>query len=76
MLITTETHHFTVGRSSGCDLVINHAEISRAHAKIYYTGDSVLIEDLQSESGTFVLHQGEFKRIKSAKIKMDTIIRV
>lgn len=75
-MITLETHRFTVGRSSGCDVRITHPSISRAHLKIYYSGDSVLIEDLNSAEGTFVLHNGEFKRIKSAKIKFDTVIRL
>ena len=73
---TLETHQFTVGSSSGCDLKISHPTVSRAHVKIYYSEDSVLIEDLSSDSGTFVLYNGEFKRVKSAKIKLETIIRL
>ena len=34
-----------------------------------------MIEDLNSTHGTYVLYQGEFKRIKSAKIKLETQIR-
>ena len=75
-MITLETHRFTVGRSSGCDIRISHPSVSRAHIKVYYSGESVLIEDLNSAEGTFVLHNGEFKRIKSAKIKLDTVIRL
>lgn len=75
-MITLETYHFTVGSSSGCDLRVKHSSVSRAHVKIYYSDDSVLLEDLNSEHGTFVLHNGEFKRIKSAKIKPDTIIKL
>lgn len=73
---TSETHQFTVGSSSRCDVRISHSSISRAHVKIYYSNESVLIEDLNSEQGTFVLYNGEFKRIKSAKIKWDTLIRL
>jgi len=75
-MITLETFQFTVGSSSGCDLLVDHPSVSRAHLKIYYTGDSVLIEDLKSEEGTFVFHQGEYKRIRSAKIKIDTVVRL
>lgn len=76
MLTSIETHQFTVGSSSGCDLMVKHASVSRAHLKIYYSGDSVLIEDLNSEAGTFVLYNGEYKRIRSAKIRLDTVVRL
>lgn len=75
-MITSETHQFTVGSSSGCDLQISHPSVSRAHLKIYFSDDSVLIEDLSSTSGTFVLHNGEYKRVKSAKIKLETKVRL
>ncbi len=75
-MITVETHQFTIGSSSGCDLMIKHPTVSRAHAKIYYSGESVLIEDLNSDNGTFVLYNGEYKRIRSAKIRLDTVIRL
>jgi pSer/pThr/pTyr-binding forkhead associated (FHA) protein len=75
-MITTETKQFTVGSSDGCDVKLTHASISRAHLKIYFVGDSVLIEDLNSRTGTFVFYNGEYKRVKSAKIKFDTKIRI
>jgi hypothetical protein len=70
-----ETQQFTVGSSAGCELRVQHSSISNAHAKIYFSGDSILIEDLNSKAGTFVLHDGEYKRIKSAKVRLDTLIR-
>jgi len=73
--ITVEMEQFTLGKSEGCDLVLSHPSISRAHVKIYFTTDMVLIEDLDSLNGTFVFYDGAFKRIKSAKIKFDTKIR-
>jgi hypothetical protein len=76
MLSTSETYQFTVGSSSGCDVKIDDHSISRVHVKIYFSEESVLIEDLNSSKGTFVLHNGEFKRIKSAKIKPETQIRL
>ncbi len=75
-MLTAETHQFTIGSGEGCDLVLNEKGLSRVHAKIYYSGESVLIEDLNSTNGTFVLYNGEFKRIRSAKIKMETIVRL
>lgn len=71
-----ETIQFTVGRSAGCDYRISHPTVSRAHLKVFCSGDSVLIEDLNSQFGTFVLVDGEYKRIRSAKIHLDTVIRL
>ncbi|MBD67078.1 MAG: hypothetical protein CME62_17890 [Halobacteriovoraceae bacterium] len=76
MSTTIEMQQFTVGSHIGCDLRMTHPSINRAHAKIYFTDDTVLIEDLDSRAGTFVFHEGSFKRIKSAKIKFNTVIRL
>jgi len=45
---------FVVGRSSGCDLVVRHASVSRRHAEIQVLGDSVTVVDLDSRNGTFI----------------------
>lgn len=75
-MMTQETYQFTVGSSQNCEVMISSPTVSRAHLKVYFAGDSILVEDLNSSNGTFVLHDGEFKRIKSAKIKPDTKIRL
>lgn len=71
-----EATHFTIGQSTGCDLKITHSSVSRAHLRVFYTDNEVLLEDLSSESGTFVYYKGEYKRVKKAKIKMETMIRI
>lgn len=73
--VTVEMEQFTIGKSDGCDVALNHPTVSRAHAKIYFTKDTVLIEDLDSQNGTFVFFEGEYKRIKTAKIRMETQVR-
>lgn len=73
---TIEMEQFTVGSSSGCDLRLHHPSINRAHVKIYFTEDTVLIEDLDSDGGTYVFHEGSYKRIKTAKIRYDTLVRL
>lgn len=73
---TVEMEQFTIGSSDACDVKFDHPTVSRAHAKIYYTADTVLVEDLDSNNGTYVFHEGKFKRIKSAKIKFDTLVRL
>ena len=47
--ITVEMEQFTLGKSEGCDFVISHQSVSRAHAKVYFTSDMVLIEDLPAD---------------------------
>jgi hypothetical protein len=43
-----------LGRSSGCDLVLDDANASRRHAELRRRGDSVTIVDLDSTNGTAV----------------------
>lgn len=74
--LSLETKQFTIGRSDGCDFKIIHPSVSRIHLKVFYTHSEVLIEDLNSKQGTFVYYQGEYKKIKTAKIKRETLIRI
>lgn len=43
-----------LGRSTGCDIVLDGDDISRRHAKAVPTPDAVIVEDLGSHNGTFV----------------------
>ncbi|RPJ49853.1 MAG: FHA domain-containing protein [Chloroflexi bacterium] len=42
-----------LGRDAACDLVISDRQVSRFHARISWTGDGVVLEDLGSKNGTF-----------------------
>jgi hypothetical protein len=44
----------TLGRDPRNDIVIDHPEVSRRHARIVRQGDVWVIEDLESTNGTFV----------------------
>ncbi len=46
----TTAHAVTIGRSRGCDLVIDHPSVSRQHAEI--TASPLAIRDLDSRNGT------------------------
>jgi pSer/pThr/pTyr-binding forkhead associated (FHA) protein len=54
-----------VGRSSDLDMVLVEDMVSRRHARIAYSGDTITIEDLGSTNGTFV--NGE--KVKKARLK-------
>jgi len=43
-----------IGRSSGCDLVLDYDYVSRLHARIEGTEDGFIIIDCESTNGTFV----------------------
>ena len=46
-----------VGSSSGCDLRLHDAAVSREHLELSVLKDGVLVADLQSTNGTFYLRQ-------------------
>jgi predicted component of type VI protein secretion system len=43
-----------IGRDITNDIVINDAEVSRKHARVYQQGTNYILEDLGSTNGTFV----------------------
>lgn len=48
------TRPFVIGRSPTSDLVIDHAAVSRRHARIVRVKDGYLIEDLESRNGVCI----------------------
>ena len=44
----------TLGRENSCDITIPGSHLSRRHAEIFVTGDSLLIKDLGSANGSFL----------------------
>ena len=49
-----EKPDITIGRDIANDIVINDAEVSRKHARLFVQGDQYILEDLGSTNGTFV----------------------
>jgi DNA-binding CsgD family transcriptional regulator len=47
-------HSYVLGRSSKCDVVVNHPTVSRRHAELSLVQSTVVVLDLQSYNGTFV----------------------
>lgn len=69
-----KTSAVVIGRGEECDLRLDHADVSRRHARIHQTGGQFLIEDLHTTNGTFVngvmvkiaeLHEGDLIQIGS-----------
>jgi transcriptional regulator with GAF, ATPase, and Fis domain len=48
-----------LGRSSECELRLSGAHISTTHARLAFSGDGLLVEDLGSANGSVLLRGGE-----------------
>ncbi|OGV59567.1 MAG: hypothetical protein A2498_03200 [Lentisphaerae bacterium RIFOXYC12_FULL_60_16] len=53
-LIRLDKEPLTLGRDSGCDIILNITNVSRQHARILCNEEEYQIEDLDSTNGTFV----------------------
>jgi predicted component of type VI protein secretion system len=52
--IPLQKNELFVGRDSSNDIVINDAEVSRRHARLFLQGTSYMLEDLGSTNGSFI----------------------
>src|SRR5215470_19093990 len=71
----------TIGRAPDNDLSVDNLAVSSYHAKIFFEGGRMVVEDLNSLNGTFVndlrieratLHDGDKVHIGKHIIKVDT----
>ena len=51
---TIETDHFSIGRSTRCDLAVSDRSLSREHLRLFLEGEQWFVEDLGSRNGTRV----------------------
>ena len=66
----------TCGRDSTCDLVVDHATVSRIHARVSLAGDGVVwIQDNVSSNGTFLNRCEKWTRIGKASLCIGDGIR-
>lgn len=68
----------SIGRTAPCELVISDdPDLSRRHARIFWSGSNWMLEDLDSSNGTFI---GEFQASRrlsgTSAIKDGEIFRV
>jgi ABC transport system ATP-binding/permease protein len=71
-VIQVTSGEVTVGRTSDCSVCLQHASISRLHAKFIRTGQMVEVEDLDSRFGTFV----NGSRVKRTALKIGDSVRI
>jgi predicted component of type VI protein secretion system len=51
---TLSKSEIVIGRDVNADVIVNTAEVSRRHARLYMDGGIYVIEDLGSTNGTFI----------------------
>src|SRR4029077_11371799 len=70
----------SIGRSPDNDLPVDNLAVSNYHARVYFEGGRLVVEDLDSLNGTFVndlrveratLHDGDSIHIGKHRIKVD-----
>lgn len=52
--LDTEAESIVLGRSPDCQIVVSSNAVSRRHARLFWQGPELMIEDLGSSNGTFV----------------------
>jgi pSer/pThr/pTyr-binding forkhead associated (FHA) protein len=66
----------TIGRGGECDIVLDHASVSRSHASIHVTEDGYLaVHDNNSGNGTFLHRNGSWIRIRKVGLGTQDRIR-
>lgn len=70
--VAIDRRHFTIGRSSACNLVLNDQKTSRIHAQVVDVGGKHIVEDLGSVNGTYL--DGKF--IKKAVLEPGNVIKI
>ncbi len=65
-----------IGRDHECDIVLDHASVSRKHASIHVTDEGYLaIHDDNSANGTFLHRNGRWIRIRNVGLGTEDRIR-
>jgi hypothetical protein len=70
-VVTQKAKVLIVGRSPDCDLVLTDRSVSGRHARLAWSGDRIIVEDLGSANGTWV---GD-KRIERAVVRPGEEVR-
>jgi diguanylate cyclase (GGDEF)-like protein len=71
-VVALRTEQLTIGRSPRADLHLTDEGVSRKHARICWTNDSYVLEDLGSQNGTFLWG----KPAKAVQLRQGDLVRV
>jgi diguanylate cyclase (GGDEF)-like protein len=71
-VVALRSEQLTIGRSTRADLHLAEEGVSRKHARICWTKDAYVLEDLGSQNGTFVWG----KAITAAQLRQGDLVRV
>ncbi|MGF1547863.1 MAG: FHA domain-containing protein [Thiotrichales bacterium] len=63
---------FTIGRDADNDIEIDSSAVNGAHALIVYADGKLIVEDLDSDIGTFI----NYKRIQNGPLKNGDLLRI
>src|SRR5215472_15246518 len=63
----------TVGRDSGCDIILQDKEVSRKHAHVEIRDSEAIVTDLKSANGTRV---GDNYRVESVSWRMGQFVQI
>lgn len=62
----------TLGRDSGCDIVLDDPKVSRYHGKLERKGEAILYQDQGSTNGSFL----NGKRVEEAVLKLGDLLKL
>jgi pSer/pThr/pTyr-binding forkhead associated (FHA) protein len=65
-----------VGRSQGCDIIVNFPTVSRRHVILREAGAEIALCDLKSTGGTHVVLDGSWIPVRRATVAPDEPIRL
>jgi pSer/pThr/pTyr-binding forkhead associated (FHA) protein len=68
---------YTIGRDENNDIVLSDPSVSRQHAEIVDTGDGTYkLVDSGSSNGTWWMDDDGWKRVTTAELEADTLVRI
>ncbi len=65
----------TIGRSPENTIIIPDPSVSRKHASIFQEGSNIVLKDLGSKNGTYIIENGIPYRISEITLMKNTLIR-
>jgi pSer/pThr/pTyr-binding forkhead associated (FHA) protein len=66
----------SVGRETGCDIVLDNVSVSRRHASVELTDKGFLaVQDLNSSNGTFLKRNGQWIKIRNVLLGRQDSVR-